>query len=185
VTCFEASSSPTTTPAKHSALLSCSWFRAATEPFMVRCCFFCLGYSSSHNHGPVFGLHVNTITLAVLPSSSHVCQVDNLAVKHYSRSSSFNRVPASEKFSTCVHPWCIAYGWHPGSVAAVQVTVLSAPVSLYPLHRTQGWVHLLSDLFFLCTAAVHVYFSIRPALRYLWTVLHHVKVRLHGIAPQA
>jgi hypothetical protein len=65
---------------------------------------------------------------------------------------------------------------YPSPVAAVQVMVLSAPAALYPLHKRVGWLRLLSDLFFLCTAAVHVYLSIRPTQRYLRTALCGTKV---------
>jgi hypothetical protein len=47
------------------------------------------------------------------------------------------------------------------------VNVLSAPVSVYSLQNKQSWLLLFSDLFFLCTAGVHVCLCIRPAVRYL------------------
>jgi hypothetical protein len=48
------------------------------------------------------------------------------------------------------------WGLHPTSVAAEQVKMVSAPVSLYLLHNRLGWVNMLSDLFLLCTAPVHI-----------------------------
>jgi hypothetical protein len=71
---------------------------------------------------------------------------------------------------------------HPPSVAAEQIKMLSAPVSLYPLKSRQGWVHLLAELYFLCTAAVHVRLCFQPALRYLWSAVCGMKVRPPGLA---
>jgi hypothetical protein len=68
------------------------------------------------------------------------------------------------------------------SVGAVQVTVLSAPVSVYSLQNKEGWLHLFSDLFFLCTAAMHVCLCIPPAVRYLRLAAWGMQVRLLTLA---
>jgi hypothetical protein len=77
---------------------------------------------------------------------------------------------------------CIVLGRQPLSVGVVQVTVLSAPVSVYSLQNKQGWLHLLCDLFFLCTAAAHVCLCIPPAVRYLRTAAWGMKERLLMLA---
>jgi hypothetical protein len=61
----------------------------------------------------------------------------------------------------------------------MQVKVLSAPVSLYPLQHKLGRVQLLCDIFFVCVAVVHVLLGACAVRRFLrHSALHRLAVRV-------
>ena len=49
----------------------------------------------------------------------------------------------------------------------VQVRVLSAPASLFPLDKVQGWLQVISQVFFAVTAVVHIVMGTIAVLSYL------------------
>ena len=52
------------------------------------------------------------------------------------------------------------------NTTVLQVNVLSAAVSLYPLGSLWGWLQLFSHSFAIATAAVHMLMAARAVLKY-------------------